>query len=153
MVTKAKSAATAQFKTQAAQILDGVESNLGDDTPVPAEFRMDLEDATPAEAAAPALDERSERAREERVWIQLEDSDDIPPGGQFVSVNGYGYKLVPGYPIHVPVSVLGVLDDAIMSIAVIDPLTRQVVGWRNRLRLPYRVLTHYKPPVKQGVAA
>jgi hypothetical protein len=140
---------TTPGRPAAANILSGVVSNL-EDSPVPDEFRMDIDQTKPV--LPESMDARSERAREERVWVQLEDSDDIPPGGQFISVNGYGYKLIPGYPAHVPVSVLGVLDNAITSIAVVDPLTKQVVGWRDRLRLPYRVLTNYKPPVKAGAA-
>lgn len=141
---------TPTSRAAAAAILDGVESNL-EDAQVPDEFIMQQAEA---EAVLPdSKVARDARATEERVWIQLEDSDDIPPGGQFVGVNGYGYKIVPGSPVKVPVSVLEVLDNAIVSIAVVDPLTKQVVGWRDRLRMPYRVLPNYKPPVKLGAHA
>ena len=75
---------------------------------------------------------------EPRIRIILEENDDIPPTGQFIGVNGMGYILRPGEPADVPISVIGVLDAAITSVPTVDPGTRQVVGYRERLRFPYR---------------
>jgi hypothetical protein len=80
-------------------------------------------------------------ADEPRVRIVLEDNDQIPPGGQFIQVNGAPFMLVPGYEVDVPVSLLDVLDHAITSVPVLDE-NKSVVGYRDRLRLPYRVVRH-----------
>ena len=72
--------------------------------------------------------------------IQLEESDEIPPGGLFLGVNGIGYMLQAGEPVDVPDFLLEVLDHAEMSAPVTNPQTKQIVGYRNRLRYPYRRL-------------
>jgi hypothetical protein len=41
-------------------------------------------------------------------------------------------------PVSVPTYILGVLDDAIMDAPIIDPKTRQVIGYRPRPRYTYR---------------
>jgi hypothetical protein len=74
----------------------------------------------------------------ERIWIQLEESDEIPPTGQFVGHNGIGYMLTTGAPLPVPYFVLDILDQAIVSTPVLDPNTRKVTGWRTRRRFNYR---------------
>lgn len=78
---------------------------------------------------------------ERRVRIVLEDNDAIPPGGQFVQVDGRPFLLVPGYEVEAPVSLLDVLDHAVMSVPVKDE-NHTVIGYRDRLRLPYRVVRH-----------
>ena len=75
-----------------------------------------------------------------RVRIILEDNEHIPPTGQFIGVNGVGYLLMPGVEASVPESVLEVLDNAIMSEARLDQFTKQVIGYRDRLRFPYRIV-------------
>ena len=76
----------------------------------------------------------------ETVKIILDESDDIPPTGLFVGVNGKGYLIQPGEEVNVPRSVLEVLDHAVMSSPQTDPQTRQVVGYRDRPRYPYRLV-------------
>lgn len=71
-------------------------------------------------------------------WVILDDNDDIPPTGLFVGHNGTGFLIQTGVPARVPVHVLGVLDDAIMDAPVLDPKTRQVIGYRPRPRYTYR---------------
>jgi hypothetical protein len=71
--------------------------------------------------------------------IMLEESDDIPPTGQYIGHNGNGYLLKPGVWVDVPLPLLEVLDHAVMSTPQIDPNTRRVVGYREKLRYPYRV--------------
>ena len=72
--------------------------------------------------------------------ILLEESESIPPTGLFVGVNGRGFLIRPGEPVDVPLSVIEVLDHAVMSTPQMDPSTQQVTGYRERMRYPYRVL-------------
>jgi hypothetical protein len=72
--------------------------------------------------------------------IMLEDSDIIPPGGQFFGINGKGYKLRPGVEADVPAGIIDILDAAVGSSPVVDPDTLKVIGYRDRLRFPYRVI-------------
>jgi len=74
----------------------------------------------------------------ERVWILLEENDEIPPTGLYLGHNGTGYLLRPGEPVSVPSFLLGVLDAAVMTVAVTDPQTKRVIGYRDRMRYPYR---------------
>ena len=71
--------------------------------------------------------------------IMLEENADIPPSGQFIGHNGNSYLLKPGYWVNVPLPLIEVLDNAVQSVPEIDPQTRQVVGYRQKLRYPYRV--------------
>lgn len=75
-----------------------------------------------------------------RVTIILEENDNIPPTGQFIQVNGRGYMLQAGEPASVPIEIVRVLDDAVMSVPQLDPTTKQILGYRNKLRFPYRVV-------------
>jgi hypothetical protein len=81
---------------------------------------------------------------ERRVTIILEENDNIPPSGQFFGVQGKGYVLRPGEESSVPVSIIGILNTAVMSVPVLDSGQR-VIGYRDRLRLPYRVVTADRP--------
>ena len=101
------------------EALQQLGANLVDDTePVP-----------PVELAAP----------EKRVRIILEENDNIPPTGQFFGAQGYGYVLRAGEEANVPMSIIGILNTAVMSVPVKDSGDR-VVGYRDRLRFPYRVM-------------
>lgn len=79
-------------------------------------------------------------ADEERTTIVLEDNEQIPPTGQFFGVNGVGYILRSGEPARVPNSLLNVLDTAIVSVPVVNA-EKTVIGYRDRLRFPYRIVT------------
>lgn len=79
-------------------------------------------------------------AGERRVRILLEENENIPPTGQFIAVNGRTFVLKPGEPAEVPECVLGVLNDAVQASPTLDPSTKQVTGYRDKLRFPYRVL-------------
>lgn len=72
------------------------------------------------------------------VRIVLEENDNIPPCGQFVCLNGATWMIRPGYEVNVPVGVTEILDNAVEMRAVINPQTRQCIGWTKRLRYPYR---------------
>lgn len=71
-----------------------------------------------------------------RVDIILHDSDKIPPGGQFIGLNGVGFLLMPGVRASVPVELLSVLDDAVMTEPVLNERL-QVEGHRDVPRLTY----------------
>jgi hypothetical protein len=75
----------------------------------------------------------------EMVKLQLEEVDNMAPTGQFFSLNGVGYNLRPGEPAIVPVGILSILNDAVMSVPVVD-VNQTVTGYRDRLRFPYRIL-------------
>ena len=75
-----------------------------------------------------------------RTRIVLEDNEQIGPNGQFFGADGVGYMLRPGEEADVPDSILNILDTAVGSVPVVDS-TDTVVGYRNRLRFPYRIVT------------
>lgn len=77
--------------------------------------------------------------KSDRVRIMLEESDDIPPTGQFFGLNGKGYILRPGEEADVPVGLLNVLDSAIYSVPIMGDGQR-VIGYKDRLRFPYRII-------------
>lgn len=99
------------------------------------ELGSNLESAVKA-VSKPA--HKSVKGMPERVWIQLENNDDIPPTGLFLSHNGLSYLLQTGEPVAVPEFLLEILDNAVLSAPVMDPKTRRVVGHRDRARFPYR---------------
>ena len=74
----------------------------------------------------------------ESVWIILEENDDIPPTGLFIGHNGDSFLIRTGVPLHVPLKILAILDDAIKTVPLTDPVTMRVVGSRDRMRYPYR---------------
>lgn len=76
----------------------------------------------------------------EKVRIILEENPDIPPTGLFLGLNGTGYLIRPGEEVEIPRGVREILDHAVMSSPVIDPSTQQVIGYRDRMRYPYRVV-------------
>lgn len=76
------------------------------------------------------------------VKIILEENDNIPPTGLFIGVNGKGYMLRPGVEVNIPPGVKEVLDHAVMSMPQIDPQSNKIVGYRDRMKYPYRQISH-----------
>lgn len=72
-----------------------------------------------------------------RVKIILEDSENIPPTGQFVSADGKAFIIQAGKEVSVPESIISVLNDAVESYPILDA-EHSVVGYRNRSRFPFR---------------
>jgi hypothetical protein len=95
-------------------------------------------------SAAPPAAKKPRATREpivkQRVRIMLEDNDAIPPGGQFIQVNGKSFLILAGHEVEVPPEVVDVLDHAVMSVPIVDEM-QSVIGYRDRLRFPYRVIT------------
>lgn len=83
-------------------------------------------------------------ALEKRVTIILEENEQIPPTGQFFGVQGRGYVLRPGEAAEVPLSIIDILNSAVMAVPVKDSGDR-VIGYRDKLRFPYRVVTAMRP--------
>jgi hypothetical protein len=76
-----------------------------------------------------------------KVRLVVEENDSIPPTGLFLGLNGIGYLLRPGEEVEVPLGVKEILDHAVMSTPQMDPSTQQVIGYRERMRYPYRLVT------------
>jgi hypothetical protein len=74
-----------------------------------------------------------------RVRIILEENENIPPTGQFFGANGRGYILRPGEAADVPQSILNILDTAVMATPIVDG-GNTVIGYRDKLRFPYRIV-------------
>ena len=76
----------------------------------------------------------------ERMFtIVLEESDEIPPTGQFVGVNGRSWIIRPGEEVTVPECVLEALNDARSSVPRTDS-AGNIVDYRDKQRLPYRLV-------------
>jgi hypothetical protein len=78
------------------------------------------------------------RPKERTVKIILDENENIPPTGQFFGINGKSYILKAGVEAEVPIGILDVLDHAIEAKAIIDPLTRRVVGHTTKRRYSYQ---------------
>lgn len=92
----------------------------------------------PAETPAPTRKTRVASPQKSTVKIIIEENEDIPPTGLYIAHNGRGYLLQAGRPIEAPPELVEILDHAVMSTPQLDPTTKQVIGYRDRLRYPYR---------------
>lgn len=105
--------------------------------PLPAKKAMASNVAKKAEYDN-VLDTSPRPHTDKRVRIVLEDNAEIPPTGQFFSVNGRAYVLRSNEEAEVPIELLGVLNDAVMEVPIIQ--NDQIIGHRKRMRFPYRVI-------------
>lgn len=107
------------------------------------EFDGDKEEKKPAAKASapPRKKSAPKQTRPETKRILLEENDDIPPTGLYIAHNGRGYMIQAGIEVDVPTHLLEILDNAIMSQPRIDPNTSRIVGYRTKMRYPYRVIT------------
>lgn len=72
--------------------------------------------------------------------IIVDQTEAIPPSGLFLGHNGRTFMIQPGVEVDVPNFLIDLLNDAVMTQSITDPETHRVVGHRNRLRFPYRVV-------------
>lgn len=117
-------------------------AKLGDNISDAMTDKPRIQRAKPAVAPdLPDLPAEVRVATVKRVAIMLEENDNIPPTGLFIGCNGNSYMLRPGIRVNALPELLEVLDNAVMSTAIMDPSTQRVVGYRDKLRYPYRILT------------
>lgn len=123
--SEAQAAALAAFGTD--------EANLGEPAELYGDLKLNVVVDEPRYPQGPAPLPKSFK----RVWIVLEENENIAPTGQFFGINGRSYILRPGDAAAVPEEVLALLDDAIESKPVLDS-NSNVTGYRDKLRFPYR---------------
>jgi hypothetical protein len=121
---------------------------LGTPTPVPAARPKRAATGSSSKARKQAqpkepdgdrlLQPASEDPNEKLMCITLHDGPHIPPGGQFVGVNGKQFWIRPGIQVVVPRYVLGALDNAIQGTPLIDTRGR-LEGMTNAPRITYTV--------------
>lgn len=94
--------------------------------------------AAPADKKAPARSAKKSKSESEETLyeITLHDSDEIPPNGQFIGLNGKQYLLKPGVRTAVPRGVLDILNNAVHSVPERDE-TMRIIRWRDAPRLPF----------------
>lgn len=116
------------------------EQAIGMPTPEQAGKRRERPSRAKVKAAAP--EDGKPRLRSglsgERVDITLHDSDRIPPGGQFLAINGVQFMLKPSLRASVPIELLEILDNCIQTEPILDDKL-SVVGYRNVPRLTYHL--------------
>jgi len=83
---------------------------------------------------------RPKLTKPKTTHIILEENDDIPPTGLFLGLNGKGFMIMAGVEVDVPAALIEILDHAITSLPQVHQQTRRVVGYRQRMRFPYRVI-------------
>ena len=94
--------------------------------------------SSPSTMHGEQLDTASEDPMERLVCITLHDSKEVPPGGQFVGVNGKQFRIRPGVQVIVPRYVCAALDNATHGVPELDDKMR-VIGIRQAPRLTYTV--------------
>lgn len=95
-------------------------------------------EAKPKAPKGDAIPHKSSDPNEKLMCITLHDSPEIPPGGQFVGVNGKQFWLQPGRPLVVPRYVVEALRNAVRGEPNINE-KMQVVGVKNVPRLAFTV--------------
>lgn len=85
------------------------------------------------------------RMKERRVWIILEENENIPRNGLSIGTNGFQCLLRPGVRANVPISIVDNLRHAIEGKAVVNPDTLKVERFINVLRFPFRIVRPEAP--------
>lgn len=80
-------------------------------------------------------------APRQTMRILLEENDNILPTGLPLGHNGRTFLLRPGEEAEVPMEIVNILNNAVESTPQVDPQTKQVIGYRDRLRYPYRIIS------------
>ena len=103
----------------------------------PIDEAVDVAAPTDKKAPTRGAAKRSKPESEETLYeITLHDSDEIPPNGQFIGLNGKQYLLKPGVRTAVPRGVLDILNNAVHSVPERDE-TMRIIRWRDAPRLPF----------------
>lgn len=110
-----------------------VQSEESEKPAIPAEVPREYA-GTMSDKSKKALNKLGIRMR----TIILEENENIPPTGLFLSHNFRGYVISPGEKVDVPEFLVEVLDNAVMSAPIVDSKSSRVLGYRDRLRYPYR---------------
>jgi hypothetical protein len=111
-------------------------SNIDSDATMPTPKMEPALIDTPPEAPKLAVSKLGPRVR-----IVLDDNDEVPPTGQFFGADGVGYMLRSGEAANVPPEIINILNTAVWDAPIVDPQTKQITGYRKRLRFPYRILS------------
>jgi hypothetical protein len=96
--------------------------------------------AAPAKKAAKAAAPEAKAEAKTTVRIILDESDDIPRKGLFVGHNGIPYVIPTSREVDIPLFLKEILDNAVVSTPIVNPETRQVTGYRSRIKHTYRVV-------------
>ncbi|MNM65408.1 hypothetical protein D3C81_768550 [compost metagenome] len=94
--------------------------------------------SAPTDSNGAKLATNSDDPMEKLLCITLHDSKEIPPGGQFVGVNGKQFWIKPGMKVVVPRYVVEALQNAVIGQPDVND-KMQVVGVKNMPRLPFTV--------------
>ena len=73
--------------------------------------------------------------------IIIDEVDNMPPTGQPFGFNGRTFIIRPGEEVDVPDGIINVLNDAVVMKPMVDPVSKKVIGYRQTLRIPYRVIS------------
>lgn len=127
------------------------EVQIEDNVPAPEEGAK--QEAAPEKPAAkkPAAKKSAAKKEPKYAWqrkypdakavtVIFEESDDIPPTGQFIAINGEAFVIVPGEEVTVPDFLLETVNNSISGRPVLNPQTNKVVSYRSRSRFPYRIV-------------
>lgn len=131
---------TDPFAEAAAQAAAEAEADAQSDTGAePAAPRARRQRAQPEKAAASGAATRDAKYWSERIAVQFNESEDMPPNGVPVGVNGVAFLIKPGIPVKIPRSVLHVIDNAVAEKPIFD--NGKVRGYRKVSRFTYTVLS------------
>lgn len=90
------------------------------------------------EGFSPAAPTATKKERQAVIFI---DQEEGKPNYEFVGVNGKGYQIKRGEEVTVPMSVVGVLNNAIATRSVTDADGR-ISGTQDYLAVPFRIVRY-----------